>query len=255
MALKVNTREDWACPPTTVENLDPAGVQGVAWHYPGGYSYRYDGHDICLRTVRSWDQMHRNRGWRMLGYNGLICWHGYFIEGRSRWNHFLNRSAANGSVAANLAHLGFQFMWGPKDGPVPDHMYRMAGEVTARARAQGAGNRITGHRDHYATECPGDDIYRNLAVIGRYATSTPQPTPPPLHDAEDDMMLFTAKDRPWYAMSGSVVVTVPGDEDPRQLEAAFGPLRTFSPEMCDRLRQGFWSLQRPQPEEPTTPKA
>lgn len=179
--MKVSTRADWNCPPASVQPLPYPS--GVSIHYPGPGRFRFDSHSRCLTQVRSWDAMHRARGSRMLEYGGLVCQHGYYIEGRGTWGNLKIRPGSNGTSYANERYASVQFMMGTLDAPPSDAEYRWMGEVVARAVSQGIPLRVIGHRDTYSTACPGDPIYNNLGKIRNYAANPG--TPPPIE--EDDM--------------------------------------------------------------------
>lgn len=174
MALKVSTREDWGCPPTTVRyDVSP---QGMTLHWPGPGRFRFANHADCLRQVRAWDAMHRAKGSIMLEYNGLVCQHGYYIEGRARWGRLIARPGSNGTAYANSVRLSLQFMAGTFDAPPSELEQSWMGEVIARARAQGAGSIIDNHQAWYATDCAGNAIRAAIPNIARYASGTVAPS-------------------------------------------------------------------------------
>ena len=177
--MLVTWRAEWGWDPSTPvrRDVDP---RGVTWHYPGPGRFRFATHAECLRQVKSWDGQHRARGSNGLEYCWVVCQHGYFIEARSTWAQMIARPGSNGTTAANSVRVTGQFMAGTFDAPPSDQEYRWMGEATAHARSQGAGTIVDGHRDHYATACPGDALYANLGRIAAYAAS-------PTVEDEDDM--------------------------------------------------------------------
>ena len=176
MTVKLSTRADWRCP----GGYDRPIPHRLGWsiHYPGPGRFRFSSHDQCLSQVRSWDQMHRNRGSAMLEYGGLVCQHGYYIEGRGTWGDLMQQPGSNGTAHANQRYPSLQLMMGTDDAPPTDQEYRWAAEVVARGFAQGLAEKVIGHRDTYATACPGDPIYNNLSTIKRYALDDTPPPPP-----------------------------------------------------------------------------
>lgn len=182
MTLLLSTRADWGWDPTTPVRRD-VNPLGVTWHYPGPGRFRFTQHADCLRQVRTWDAQHRARGSNGLEYCWVVCQHGRFIEARSTWDRMIARPGSNGTTAANSVRVTGQFMAGTLDHPPTDVELGWMGEATAHARSQGAGLIVDGHRDHYATACPGDPIYLSLPIIARHAAATP----PPTQGGDDDL--------------------------------------------------------------------
>lgn len=155
-----SSRSDWnARAPVRVSgNVDPIGV---AIHWPGGGSYRRDDHSDCLELVRAWQQMHMNAGnVNDIYYNLLACHHGYLIEGRSTQNRPRVRGGANGTRTSNYRWYSLQLMWGGGDGDPPDQLLATGRDGIDWLRsAGGAGTRLSGHRDHTSTTCPGEQLY------------------------------------------------------------------------------------------------
>ena len=206
MTLKISSRADWGMPPTTFRYDMNRPDPGIAIHYPGPGRFRYSSHQACLDQVRAWDQQHRNRGSLALEYGAVICQHGYLIEARSTWQRMQARPGSNGSAYANGEAISIQFMAGTDDPPPSDQEYQWMGEAVARAVSQGCRLSVTGHRDWYATACPGDPIYNNLGTIKRYAQGgTPPPTPTP---EDDDMPIVIRQGSRGRLISGGLVVKV-----------------------------------------------
>lgn len=163
----IDTWAEWGCRPVTLER-NPRPV-GVAVHYPGPGWYAFDSHAKCREVVRAWDAQHRARGSRMLEYGAIICQHRIVLEGRNRASDPMTRVGSNGTYASNSSHLSVQLMRGTNDKPPTDMELRALGEWIALLRKAGAGGQVRGHRDFYATSCPGDPLYRALPTIDRYA--------------------------------------------------------------------------------------
>lgn len=174
--MKIVTRAEWGWIPGTPVRTD-VNPLGVTWHYPGPGRFRFDDHARCIEQVRAWDRMHRARGSNGLEYCGVGCQHRYFFEARSTWDRMIARPGSNGTAAANSIRVAYQFMAGTLDAPPNDTEVGWMAEVTARARSQGAGSIVDGHRDHYATACPGDALYRRLPDIRRIADEGPDDMP------------------------------------------------------------------------------
>jgi len=100
-----------------------------------------------------------SRGWSDVAYSYLVCQHGHVFEGRGP----RRGSAANGSTKANADWLAVCALTGGKDVPTPALLAGI-GEAIAICRAAGAGRKIIGHRDLFATACPGDALYARVAA-------------------------------------------------------------------------------------------
>ena len=189
--VKVSTRSDWGCPGGYHRPIP--SPTGWSIHYPGPGRFRFDGHQGCLNQVKAWDTMHRNRGSAMLEYGGLVCQHGYYIEGRGTWGDLMQQPGSNGTGSANRKYPSLQMMMGTDDRPPTDLEYRWAGEVVGRGFAQGLPRVVIGHRDTYATACPGNPIYGNLDKIKAYALAGPGTDPGDDDDSEDEGMDYLIK--------------------------------------------------------------
>ena len=180
------TRAQWgARAPTSTGNTISAHPLGVAVHYSDG-NVGNATHDTCAGSVRSIQAYHiDSKGWADIAYNFLACQHGYLFEGRGLGKG----SAANGTTQANLDYYAVCGLIGPADTPTPQ-LVDGIGEGVALCRAAGADRKVIGHRDVFATSCPGDSLYA-LVQDGRWSgfvtpPATHIPTPKPVQ--EDDML-------------------------------------------------------------------
>lgn len=164
--LTVDEWADWGCAGAT---LDPVWPSGMAVHYPGPGRFVFDSHGSCREQARAWDRMHRDRGSKMLEYGALLCHHGTVLEGRNRVRDPIRRVASQGTTTGNDQALSVQLMRGTGDPPPTDLDLQRLGAWNAFLRENGCGPDVTGHRDWYPTECPGDPLYAALPTIRRYA--------------------------------------------------------------------------------------
>ena len=206
MSIRLNTTADWGMPPTSRRYDFNRNDPGICIHYPGPGSFRFEQHQRCLEQVKAWDQQHRNRGSLALEYGCVVCQHGFFIPARSTWDRMLARPGSNGSAYANGEAISIQFMAGTGDRAPNDQEYQWIGEVAARAVSQGCRPVITGHRDWFATACPGDPIYSNLATIKKYTLGGTPPPEPIVED--DDMAVVVVQGSKARLISGSLVAKV-----------------------------------------------
>lgn len=186
--MKRETRAQWGARPPKARRFDVT-PRGVAVHYPGVLgSMRGLSHDQHRALLREWQRQHMARGSNDVEYGSLICpcpepvW----MEGRTEFRDglWLVRVGSNGTAAANTTHGSVQLMLGAADTPNDVELAALA-EAIATLRAHGWGDDVTGHRDHYATACPGDRIYSQLGRVRRMADDWTG-AEMPLNDADKD---------------------------------------------------------------------
>jgi len=149
------SRAEWgARKPKSAGNSISSHPKGVAVHYEGPKMGSRD-HSKCAALVRSIQDFHMDtRGWADIAYSFPVCEHGYVYEGRGVGKG----SAANGTTAANLAYYAVCGLVGKGDN-VTSALTDGIREAIDICRRAGAGNEVVGHRDLFATECPGDVLY------------------------------------------------------------------------------------------------
>lgn len=175
-------REDWGAPPTSLAAYI-AETRGVKVHYLGSpYSSRaHSGCDDKVREIRAAHLANTAEGYVDIAYNALVCEHGYVFEGRGAHK----RCGANGTSSLNLAHyavcalLGSSGMTQPTDAML--HGLRDAIEWLRSAGA--ADTEIRGHRDGWATACPGDPLYAWVRAGAPRPTEDDMATPIEIADA------------------------------------------------------------------------
>lgn len=153
--MKFHPRSDWGA--RSPEHRSSIGdVLGctVHWHGPGLGAYD---HGDCPGLVRSMQDFHMDsNGWSDLGYSLVCCRHGHVYEGRGigvRGAH-----AGTSDIGGNDRWYGVQAMIGQGDTITAELLAGLV-DAIAYCRRGGAGGRINGHRDHHATDCPGDQLY------------------------------------------------------------------------------------------------
>ena len=154
-------------------------------HYLGT-EYSFGAHDTCAAYVRKIQASHMDGdGWSDIGYSFVVCEHGYVFEGRG----LKRRNSANGDVPLNEAHYAVCGLVGSSGStrPTSDQLNGLRDAIEYCRRQGPAGQEIKGHRDGYATDCPGPVLYAWVrAGAPRPAGSgspqpQPGPTPPPTH--------------------------------------------------------------------------
>lgn len=178
--MKLVTRAQWgarAYKSTTPYARKPDGVKV---HYLGT-KYTYGAHDTCAAYVRKLQASHMDgNGWSDIGYSFVVCEHGYVYEGRG----FTRRNSANGNTALNEKNYAVCGLVGNSGStqPTPEMLHGIR-DIIDRLRSEGrAGTYLGGHRDGYATDCPGGPLYQWVKA------GAPRPgvvTTPPANEGDD----------------------------------------------------------------------
>lgn len=153
-----DTRADWgALRPSGPVYSVPASTRAEFFnHYDGGHplGLAKGPHSACLVQVKADQQFHMHgNGWSDIGYNGLVCQHGRAIEGRG-----IDTVGAH-CPDHNRSGYGWQFMVGGSESPTPAAYARMRRAYDDCVKRSGPLAK-KGHRDGYATACPGDIIIK-----------------------------------------------------------------------------------------------
>ncbi|MDF5752408.1 peptidoglycan recognition family protein [Spongiactinospora sp. TRM90649] len=179
----IESRASWgARPPRATSRL--ASARGVKAHYTGG---RVDpatltDHGACRAAVRGIQNGHMNgNGWSDIGYSMVVCGHDRAMIGRGP--HVL--PAANGA-GLNSGHYAILVLVGSSGVTrITDSMKRAFHGARDYLRERGdAGAEIKGHRDGYATDCPGPSVYPWI----RAGAPKPGPTVPPTTPEPEEEM-------------------------------------------------------------------
>lgn len=131
--------------------------KGVKVHYLGA-PYTDRTHDKCAAYVRSLQASHMDgNGWSDIGYSFVVCTHGDVYEGRG----LKRRNSANGNTTLNDQDYAVLVMVGSSGLTVPTGpQLDGARDAIDYCREKGpAGDWLGGHRDGYATTCPGAALY------------------------------------------------------------------------------------------------
>lgn len=159
MAIDLVARKDWGAraPRGSYDAL--RSTRGVKVHYTGG---RVDpaivnDHAKCVTLVRQIQNSHMDgNGWIDIGYSMVACPHRKVFVGRGP-----NRLPAANGPGLNSGHYAVLGLVGSSGlTEPPDGMLHGILDAIEYLRANGgAGGEIKGHRDGYATECPGGPLY------------------------------------------------------------------------------------------------
>ncbi|MGW9249762.1 peptidoglycan recognition protein family protein [Streptomyces badius] len=167
-----------------------SSTKGVKVHYEGTAvsTKLLTDHDACLdewKNIRRSHLANTAENYSDVAYNYAACPHGYLLEGRG----LRRRTGANGNQALNQAHYAILGLVGSSGLTEPtDAMLSAIRDGIDLLRSNGAGNEIKGHRDGYATACPGGPLY---AWVQKGA---PRPTTAPANPPKEDPVMPLSKD-------------------------------------------------------------
>ncbi|MEC4016119.1 peptidoglycan-binding protein [Streptomyces sp. H27-D2] len=154
-------------------------TRGVKVHYEGSpvSTKLLTDHGACLaewKAIRKSHLANTAEGYSDIAYNYGACPHGYLLEGRG----IGKRTGANGNQDLNRAHYAIVGLVGSSGLTDPtDAMLNAIRDGIDLLRNNGAGNEIKGHRDGYATACPGGPLYAWVQQGAPRPGGTPTPTP------------------------------------------------------------------------------
>ncbi|MFF7200528.1 hypothetical protein [Streptomyces sp. NPDC008141] len=155
--------------------------RGVKVHYLGtGYTDRP--HTACAAYVRKLQDSHMDgNGWSDIGYSFVVCTHGYVHEGRG----LRRRNSANGNTSLNEQDYAVCALVGSSGltEPTDDQLDGIRDAIEYCREEGPAGDWIGGHRDGYATSCPGDALYAWVHA----GAARPRSTEPTQSEEDTDM--------------------------------------------------------------------
>lgn len=154
--------------PATAARAQPETPKGVKVHYEGGGRV-VESHSACVghwTDVRNMHLADKQEGYSDIAYTLGVCQHGYVLEGRN----YGHQTGANGNQTLNRQHYAVCVLIGVGDTPTAEAIAALK-EAIQYLRDHGAGKEIKGHRDGYATDCPGQPLY-NLVTSGALEPGT-----------------------------------------------------------------------------------
>lgn len=160
--MQLVTRDEWGAQPPRNDWRYVDSTDGVKIHYEGTDvpSDLPQHHDRCAGRVRAIQASHMantSEGWIDIAYNAMVCPHGYVFEGRG----LHHETGANGNQPLNLGHYAVCGMVGDSGltQPTDAMLHGLRDAIEWFQQQGGAGPEIKGHRDGYATSCPGGPLY------------------------------------------------------------------------------------------------
>ncbi|MER5622514.1 peptidoglycan recognition family protein [Streptosporangium sp. NPDC002544] len=186
--------------------------EGLVIHYDGSnQGLASKAHSACVTYWQNTRKFHMgaSRGWADIGYSFGACPHGYVFEGRG-----LDRVQA-AQPGGNSSHYSVTLMSGPGEDPTAAQVDAVR-QLRAWLMGQGVGPAVKGHRDFFATSCPGDRLYRLVrdgVFSGSPTKEDDMPTAKEIADAVYERLSHTVTEDVWAAKEG---ILAPGQKvDPR----------------------------------------
>lgn len=157
--MKLVTRAELGWPESAAPTQ--TSTKGVKVHYEGTAvsTKLLTDHAECIaewKAIRKSHLANVKENYSDVAYNYAACPHGYLLEGRG----IGKRTGANGDQDLNKAHYAIVGLVGSEGLTKPtDAMLGAIRDGIELLRKHGAGDEIKGHRDGYATDCPGGPLY------------------------------------------------------------------------------------------------
>ncbi|MFO7252221.1 MAG: peptidoglycan-binding domain-containing protein [Actinomycetes bacterium] len=159
MSIDLVSRREWGARSPKGSYTTLRSTKGVKVHYTGSRvdPAIVDDHAKCAALVRQIQNGHMDgNGWIDIGYNLAVCPHRKVFVGRGP-----NRLPAANGPGLNTGHYAVLGLVGSSGLVVPpdDMLHGIRDAIEYLREVGGAGPEIKGHRDGYATECPGEHLY------------------------------------------------------------------------------------------------
>lgn len=198
LQLRLVPRAAWNARPKTrpVDGFD-APHRGIAIHWTGSPGAANPHWPACYDQMRGMQRYHQERrGWPDIGYNIVVCNHGFAFVGRG-WNlEPTAQGVAGNSTDENDDYFAVSWIGGHGDVPSPAAELTI-GLVIDEATDLGFPRTLRPHSWFKSTTCPGPDLHRLIAA-GRWSSPAdptpepPAPPPPPPTAPADDVAILAA---------------------------------------------------------------
>lgn len=172
--MKFISRSDMGWP-ASAARAQPFPPDGVKVHYEGD-AFPGFAHTQCVKHwtgIRNSHLANKVENYADVAYNLAVCQHGYVLEGRGAGR----QTGANGNQTLNGKHYAICVLIGGNTEPSSEAVGALK-EAIQYLRQRGAGNEIKGHRDGFATSCPGTPLY-NLVKSGALEPTKDDDMPTP----------------------------------------------------------------------------
>lgn len=175
--LNVVPTKIWGAKPVDNSRLDRCPAAGITIHHTAGLNVRPLWpapleRIRCIRLARAIQRDHIKRGWADSGHHFLVTRSGIVLEGRqgtlvAAKAGCVIQGAHAGVTQVNRTRFGIEVEGLYTTGPIPEKQFVALAELCAHLAYWGEfqSQEIDGHRDHKATECPGEFLYRMLPTL------------------------------------------------------------------------------------------
>jgi N-acetylmuramoyl-L-alanine amidase len=177
-------------------------------------------------TVKDIDKMHRDRGWKMVGYHWVIRRDGVVEQGRPEAMVGAHVGGQNTGKIGICCIGGLDRATGPNkgvDNRTPQQIESLI-KLIRECLKRYPGAKVVGHRDLAATQCPGFDVRAWWAKVQKKAAPDPVPSqsgaPAKTPVISEDMRHVVAKGETWWSVAnmygialGDLLLTNGADPD------------------------------------------
>lgn len=208
MSLKIVSRKSWGATPwqSGVNRVSISEKDCFLVHYHGGEPHDSRG----VAVPRGVERIHLANGWSGVGYNFMVDQDGTVYEGRG-WT-----GVGAQCPGYNRRGIGVYVAIGGDQRPTDEALRSVRALYDEHARRRGSAPRKMGHKDGYATSCPGPHLYAWVQSgmkspgVGSPGTSAPSPSQPKPKPSKSDDLKIDGKPGPatvrkWQAVMGTTV--------------------------------------------------
>ncbi len=186
--MRIIPRTQWGAGPCTWPPSYRRTTTQIVIHHSAGPLPT--GPDMASFVRQIWEEHAVTNGWGDIGYHYLIDPAGNVYEGRYGGDGVIGgHDYTSNGYAEGICCVGNYMSDQPTDAMIQAAAW-IIGQRCQRWGLVPGPSTIIGHRDDYATSCPGDNLYARLPDIRRMAAGT-QPTPMP---QEDEMRMIPVSD-------------------------------------------------------------
>jgi len=158
-------------------------------------------------TVKDIDKMHRDRGWKMVGYHWVIRRDGVVEQGRPESMVGAHVGGQNTGKIGICCIGGLDRATGPNkgvDNRTPEQIESLI-KLIRECLKRYPGAKVVGHRDLAPTQCPGFDVQAWWAKVQKKASPPPAPAPTgapaKTGSISEDMRHVVAKGETWWSIA------------------------------------------------------
>lgn len=172
--ITIITTRDWGARVVDNSRLDRMPAEAITIHHTAGANinpgrFAFLERWRCIRLARAIQRDHISQGWSDSGHHFLVTRSGLVLEGRqgtlaSAKLGMVVQGAHAGRVKVNQTQWGIECEGTYTSGLMPDKQWDALVNLCAHLCFWGnvQSQALSGHRDHKATQCPGDWLYAKL---------------------------------------------------------------------------------------------